>query len=473
MNKRDYLLFAVAVSAVCVRAVCAGADCRAPRPPEPKGQKAFPVDSEQAERLKWFTDARFGMFIHFGAYSLAARHEWVKNYENLSDAEYRRYVDNFDPDLFDAREWVKAAKDAGMKYIVLTTKHHDGFCLFDSKLTDYKSTNTPFGRDLVREFADACHEAGMRCGFYYSLLDWHHPDYTKDYWYPGCMRKSREELAALNEGRDFSKYVEYLHGQVRELLTNYGKIDVLWYDFSCQKPSEPWWNKFKHTEDWKGVELMALTRRLQPGIIVNDRLGHAVTADVVTPEQKKTDSWPMRNGAPAPSWESCQTFSGSWGYHRDEATWKSLRQLLTMLVGNVSRGGNTILNVGPTGRGDFDARAMDRLAGIGRWMKRNCRAVYGCGPAPEGIAAPEGTLLTYNGERNRLYVHLVDYPIASLPIGFADRVAYAQFLHDASEIRIKVPLDVSGVPRTDVSPSFILPVVKPDVEIPVIEVFLK
>jgi alpha-L-fucosidase len=144
-----------------------------------------------------------------------------------------------------------------------------------------------------------------------------------------------------------------------------------------------------------------------------------------------------------------------------------------MLVGNVSRGGNTILNVGPTGRGDFDARAMDRLAGIGRWMKRNCRAVYGCGPAPEGIAAPEGTLLTYNGERNRLYVHLVDYPIASLPIGFADRVAYAQFLHDASEIRIKVPLDVSGVPRTDVSPSFILPVVKPDVEIPVIEVFLK
>ena len=175
---------------------------------------------ETAARIKWFTDARFGMFIHFGAYSLAARHEWVKNYENVSDDEYARYVENFDPDMFDAKEWVQAAKDAGMKYIVLTTKHHDGFCLFDSKLTDYKVTNTPFGRDIVKEFADACHAAGIRCGFYYSLLDWHHPDYTKDYWYPGCKGKSKEELAELNKGRDFSKYLDYMHGQVRELLTN-------------------------------------------------------------------------------------------------------------------------------------------------------------------------------------------------------------------------------------------------------------
>ena len=216
-----------------------------------------------------------------------------------------------------------------------------------------------------------------------------------------------------------------------------------------------------------------MTRELQPGIIVNDRLGRGVPADVVTPEQRKTGKWPMWNGKKAPSWETCQTFSGSWGYYRDEMTWKDLRQLLVMIIDNVSKGGNTILNVGPTGRGVFDDRAKERLAGIGRWMKFNGRSIYGCGIAPEGIEAPEGTLLTYNRERNRLYIHLLDYPIKSLPISFSDKVKYAQFLHDASEVKIKIPLEVSGVPRKDVDPSFILPVVKPNFESPVIEVILK
>lgn len=438
---------------------------------------AFPLaaetEAEQQERLKWFTEARFGMFIHFGAYSLAARHEWVKNYENISDADYQKYVDNFDPDLFDAKEWVKAAKDAGMKYIVLTTKHHEGFCLFDSRYTDYKSTKTPFGRDIVKEFTDACHEAGIKCGFYYSLLDWHHPDYTLDYWYPGCKGKTKEGFAKLNAGRDFSKYVEYMHNQVRELLTGYGKIDILWYDFTAQSEGVPWWDTFKHTADWKGKELLALTHELQPGIIVNDRLGRGVPADIVTPEQRKSGKWPMWNGKRAPSWETCQTFSGSWGYYRDEMTWKDIRQLLVMVIDNVSKGGNTILNVGPTARGVFDARAKDRLAKIGEWMKFNGRSIYGCTIAPEDIAAPEGTILTFNPKRNRLYVHLLDYPIKSLPIKFASKVKYAQFLHDASEIKVKIPLEVSGVPRKDADPAFVLPVVKPDVEIPVIEVMLK
>ena len=216
-----------------------------------------------------------------------------------------------------------------------------------------------------------------------------------------------------------------------------------------------------------------MTRELQPSIIVNDRLGQGGSADIVTPEQEKTGKWPMWNGKPAPAWETCQTFSGSWGYHRDETTWKDLRQLLVMIIDNVSKGGNTILNVGPTARGTFDARAKDRLAGIGRWMKANGRSIYGCGIPPKGIVAPEGTLLTYNPKLNRLYVHLLDYPIGSLPIKFADRVEYAQFLHDASEVKVKVPLNVSGFPRKDVDPSFILPVLKPDVEIPVVEVYLK
>ena len=421
--------------------------------------------------MNWFTEARFGMFIHFGAYSLAARHEWVKNYERLDDAAYAKYVENFDPDLFDAREWARAAKRAGMKYIVLTTKHHEGFCLFDSKYTDYKSTKTPFGRDVVREFVDACRAEGLRVGFYYSLLDWHHPDYTIDYCYPRHTNLTRAEYAKLNVGRDFSKYVDYLHAQVRELLTNYGKVDIMWYDFSANADSS-FRDTFKTTADWRGVELMRMTRELQPGIIVNDRLGDGVEADVFTPEQVKEPKWVERKGRRV-AWESCQTFSGSWGYNRDEMTWKSPRQLLAMLVDIVSKGGNLILNVGPTGRGTFDRRALDRLAAIGAWMAFNGRSIYGCTEAPAEFKAPEGTVLTYNPTRRRLYVHLLEYPVKVLPIEFAERVRYAQFLHDASEVQVKQPRNVSGSLRKGINPSFHLPVVKPDVEIPVIEVILK
>ena len=429
-------------------------------------------EAERAARMKWFTDARFGMFIHFGAYSLAGRHEWVKNYEDIPDDEYQRYVDNFDPDLLDARAWARAARDAGMKYVVLTTKHHEGFCLFDSKLTDYKSTNTRFGRDIVREFADACRAEGLRVGFYYSLIDWHHPDYTYDYCYPRHKNLTPEKYAELNRGKDFSKYVAYMHGQVRELLTGYGKVDIMWFDFTANKDS--WFRPtFKVTEDWDGARLMRMTRELQPGIVVNDRLGDGVRGDVYTPEQVKESKWPEKGGRRVDCWETCQTFSGSWGYNRDEMTWKSVRQLLELLVDTCSKGGNVILNVGPTGRGTFERRALDRLAGIGEWMRVNGRSIYGCTEAPREFAAPEGTKLTYNPETRRLYVHLLDYPIKVLPFSFAEKVRYAQFLHDASEVKVRLPRNVSGAVRKGEPPSFHLPVVKPDVEIPVIECILK
>ena len=429
------------------------------------------TDAEKSARMKWFTDARFGMFIHFGAYSLAARHEWVKTYEALDDSKYDDYVRNFDPDLLDARAWVRAAKAAGMKYIVLTSKHHEGFCLFDSKFTDYKATATPFGRDIVKEFSDACHAEGMRMGFYYSLLDWHHPHYTIDRFYPGYNDNKPADYAALNRGRDFSIYRQYMKNQVRELLTNYGKVDILWYDFTAFDDSS-FRENFKTTDDWDGVGLMKLTRELQPDIIVNDRLGSGVVGDVFTPEQVKEPKWVERNGKRV-AWETCQTFSGSWGYHRDETTWKSPRQLLAMLIDTCSKGGNVILNVGPTGRGTFDKRALDRLAAIGEWMKVNGRAIYGCTEAPAEFTPPENTILTYNPEKRRLYVHLLEYPVKVLPFKFADKVRYAQFLHDASEIQVKLPLSVSGAVRKGIDPSFHLPVVKPDVEIPVIEVMLK
>ncbi|TCL77349.1 alpha-L-fucosidase-like protein [Curtobacterium sp. PhB128] len=169
----------------------------------------------------WFTHDRFGMFIHWGLYALPARHEWVKNRERITDADYQKYFDHFDPDLFDAADWARRAREAGMKYVVLTTKHHEGFCLWDSKLTDYKSTNTPFGRDIVREFVDAVRAEGLRVGFYHSLIDWHHPDFTVDGVHPR-RDDSPEEIEAFNQGRDMSRYREYLHGQVEELLTDYG-----------------------------------------------------------------------------------------------------------------------------------------------------------------------------------------------------------------------------------------------------------
>ncbi len=412
---------------------------------------------QKLERMKWWTDARFGMFIHWGLYALPARHEWVKNRERLTNEDYQKYFDHFDPDLFNPKEWAKMAKEAGMKYVVLTSKHHEGFCLWDSKYTDYKCTNTPIGRDLIREFVDAFRAEGLRVGFYYSLLDWHHPDYTIDRCHPQRIDNGTpEDYAALNEGKNMDVYRRYMKDQVTELLTQYGKIDIIWFDFSF--PGE----NGKGRDDWDSEGLLKLARTLQPGIIVDDRLDLKDVWggwDIMTPEQTKVASCPTWNGEKA-TWETCQTFSGSWGYHRDEATWKSIPQLLELLIETVSKEGNLLLNVGPTARGEFDARAKDRLEGIGKWMHANGRSIYGCTAAPEGFQTPERTLLTYNPEKNRLYVHLIDYPLGKLAIGFADKIEYAQFLHDGSEIKF--------------DKGFLsIPVVKPDVEVPVIEIYLK
>lgn len=443
-----------------------------PRPP----RRIFGESAEaKAERLKWWTQARFGMFVHFGLYSMPARHEWVKSKERLDAAAYdERYFPYFNPDLFDAREWARQAKAAGMKYMVLTTKHHDGFCLWDTKTTDYKITKTPFGRDLVREFVDACRSEGLRVGFYFSVKDWHHPDYTIDQTHP--LRPSddvfTDELyAKLNSGKVWERYRKYMYDQVKELLTGYGQIDIIWFDYTLKK------RYGKNWKDWEAVELLKLTRSLQPRILVDSRLDLMDTEDgwdFVTPEQCRVTQWPLWEGKRA-YWETCQTFSGSWGYHRDETTWKSPHQLIALLVNSVSFGGNLILNVGPTARGDFDDRATDRLAAIGRWMKRNSRSIYGCTAAPEGFVAPSGTLLTYNPELNRLYVHVCEYPMGSIPFDFASKVAYAQFLHDGSEIKIRTGNRIKHSQSGDIGSrdNFVLPILKPNVEIPVIECFLK
>ncbi len=409
------------------------------------------------------------MFIHWGLYALAARHEWVKSRELIDDETYQKYFDHFSPDLYDPRAWAAAARDAGMKYVVITSKHHEGFCLWDTQQTDYKATNTPHGKDLLRPFVEAFREAGLRVGFYYSLIDWHHPDFPIDIFHP---LRDRDDVQELNEGRSIRNYAAYMREQVRELLTGYGPIDIIWYDFSYP------WREYrglpgKGHDDWESEELLALTRELQPRIIVNNRLDLPVEhADIHTPEQYQPREWVHVDSKPV-VWEACQTFSGSWGYHRDEATWKSPEQLIQMLVNTVAMGGNLLMNVGPTARGTFDDRALDALDAYADWMRLHSRAIYGC--TQSKFTAPADCRFTQNG--NRLYLHVLSWPFRHIHLeGLRGKVEYAQMLNDASEIVILE----TGDPTSHVQPTLRedlltleVPVVKPDVVVPVIELFLK
>ena len=421
----------------------------------------------------WFVHDRFGLFIHWGLYALGARHEWLKHREEIPNEVYdAKYFTRFDPDLYDPEQWAEAAAGAGMRYFVVTTKHHEGFCLWDSQLTDYKAPNTPCGRDLLRPMVEAFRGRGLKVGFYHSLIDWHHPHYVLDpYIGPYRNHPDREKM---NKKRVQAEYAEYLHGQVRELLTDYGRVDVLFYDFSYPRPD----GSGKGRKDWDSRKLIRLTRKLQPHIVVNDRLDLMDSPggwDYKTPEQFMPREWVKVDGQPV-VWETCQTFSGSWGYHRDEASWKSVGQLIRMLVEVVSKGGNLLLNVGPTGRGEFDSRALDRLAGMGRWMKRHDRSITACTAAPRKFKQPQDCRLTYNPDTKRLYVHVFAWPFRHLHLdGFAGRVEYAQLLHDASEIKFSQPSEhMKSVEGKDTKTLTLeLPVVKPGVEVPVVELFLK
>jgi len=484
------------INGICIAVVAGAMLAACPRraDAEVKLDSPHETDGERAARMAWWTHDRFGMFIHFGLYSCAARHEWVKSKEGIPDDVYdAKYFKYFDPRRLDAKAWAKAAKAAGMKYAVLTTKHHEGFCLWDSKVTDYKSTNTPFGRDIVREFADAFRAEGLKVGFYYSLIDWHHPDYIVDLvnhsrkglsWElfqklsggpdpEKALKPYLDAIQVMNAGRDMEKYRQYMRDQVTELLTNYGKIDIMWFDFSFPK-----YITGKGRADWGSEKLLTLVRRLQPGIIVNCRLDlmeDPCGYDFLTPEQVNTASC-LTIGGHKVAWETCQTFSGSWGYHRDEQTWKSPAQLIAQLVKTVSCGGNLIMNVGPTGRGVFDGRAMDRLGAYAKWMAANGESVYGCGEAPEEFKAPAGTALTWNPSERRLFLHILEWPAKTLPLPFHKRVAYAEFLHDGSEVQIIVPtwsITVHGDDKSRITGLLMLPVLKPDVEVPVVELHLK
>lgn len=289
------------------------------------------------KRMQWFVQARFGMFIHWGLYAVPARGEWVRSNERMPEEKYMPFFREFDPSAADPKAWVQAAKEAGMGYVILTAKHHDGFCLFDSELTDFKSTNTPMGRDIVREFLEAGREAGLKVGLYYSLIDWHHPDFPHhgDRYHP-----MRSDPAASNEERDFERYLAYMHGQVKELCTRYGRLDVLWFDFS--------YNQLRG-EAWRANELADMVRTLQPGILLNNRLevsgeGFGSLAqgepapchgDFVSPERMVPPEGLFDPQGRPLYWETCTTMNHSWGYCAGD-TWYKPAPLLLKNWWNVS-----------------------------------------------------------------------------------------------------------------------------------------
>lgn len=401
--------------------------------------------------MAWWRDARFGMFIHFGLYSTlggewkgkpAGSHEWIRNNAKIPHEEYIRLIDQFNPTGFNADEWVAAAKDAGQKYLVITTKHHEGFSLFDSAVTTYDVMSTPFRRDIMREIADACRRHDIRIGWYYSIMDWYHPDYLP--------RRDWEQRDAT--GAEFARYVTFMRAQLKELLTNYGDISILWFDGQW----EEMWN---HP---LGVSLYDYCRSLAPDVVINNRVdgrgdpesaaGRGPVGDFSTPEQEVPAT-----GLPGVDWESCITMNQNWGWSKFDHDWKSVPQLVALLVETASKGGNLLLNVGPMGDGRFPQQSIDGLRGIGEWMRVNGSAIYGTQATPFANFAYRATT-----QDNRLNVFADPWRLGPLllpGLQGAPRAAYLLADRTAGALEARATAGGVEVRLPDRAPAGIQPVV--------------
>ena len=412
------------VTSLASRMLFVGAVCLASALPATAGETQPVETKEQRDaRMGWWRDARFGMFIHWGLYAVPAGEwkgqkiqglgEWIMTDAAIPVEEYQALQQRFNPVKFDAKRWARLAKGAGMKYVVLTTKHIDGFCMFDSKLTDYDIMGTPFRRDVMKELAEAVRGAGMKMCAYYSISDFHHPDYT-----PLGPGSSWPNVAAHTKPADFARYLDYLHGQLRELLTSYGPLGVIWFD-ACYDQSP---------EALQATEMLKMMRTIQPDLIVNNRLG--IPLDFDTPEQ-----FIPGTGVPGRDWETCMTINDTWGFKKDDRNWKSTEVLLRNLIDIVSKGGNYLLNVGPTAEGEIPAECATRLEEIGRWMTVNGEAIHGTTASPFRRLA-WGRCTQKPG---RLYLHVFDWPKGELVVpGLKSKVEQAYLLADAG----KAPLAV-------------------------------
>ncbi len=335
-----------------------------------KKQNKIKSTSNTDQHMQWWRDAKYGMFIHWGLYALPGRSEWALNFEGLPQEEYSKLAQEFNPRYFNASSWAKTAREAGMKYMVLTAKHHDGFCMWDSKTTDYSSAQTAAGRDFVAEYVAACRAEGLKVGIYFSLVDWNHAD--------GDMR-GIDDLEARK------RFVEYSMAQVRELCTRYGKIDILWYDGCFFKLREQYF--------WRDSGLNEMVRKLQPGIIINNRSD--------TPEDFGTPEEHIKPDPSGRDWEACMTLNGSWGFYRGANEWKTATDIIGMLGTCAQSGGNLLLNVGPDADGLIPAECVRNLREVGSWLQRNGEALYGTRAGTVGRGYYFG-MMTVRG--NNLYV---------------------------------------------------------------------
>ena len=336
----------------------------------PTSQPGPPPGHER--RIQWWHEAKFGMFIHWGLYSLIGRHEWAMEVEGIPIPQYEMLAKHFNPKPNAARDWARLAKQAGQKYMVMTTKHHEGFCNFDTKLTDYCAPKQAASRDLVREFVEAARAEGLRVGFYYSLMDWHHPDGAR---------------CATDEGAR-QRFVAYTHGLISELMTNYGKIDVLWYDVDW--PLTP--------EQWESQKMNDMVFQLQPDIIVNNRNG--LPGDFSTPEQE------IRAADKGRAWETCMTLNDSWGYHKADDNWKTPKTVVHNLITCARGGGNYLLNIGPKPDGSIPQESIEILQAVGKWTSPNGAAIYGTG----GNNFDWHVYATFTQRGNTVYAHVTYWP---------------------------------------------------------------
>lgn len=392
------------------------------------------VVEARTERTKWYCDARFGMFIHWGLYSIPARGEWVRSTERMPKEEYNQFFDEFTTENYDPKEWARLAKKAGMKYAILTAKHHDGFCLYDTALTDFKSTKAPCKRDLVREFLDAFRAEGIRVGLYFSIIDWRHPDFPH---YGDKFHPMRDNEEFKGKEHDFDRYLTYMHGQVKELLTNYGHLDLMWFDFSYGP---------MNCEKWKASELIEMVRSIQPHIVIDNRLeGSAENAgsirtlnptaysgDFASPEQMVPPEGIRDEGGNPIPWEACITLNNNWGYAAHDYHYKSAKMVIHMLVECVSKNGNLILNVGPNAKGEIPKESVEILEEVGTWMHQNGRSIYGCGLSE--FPKPEWGRFTQNGKK--LYAHVMEEQAGAICLEkMAGMVDHMRLLKDGSEVK--------------------------------------
>ncbi len=376
-----------------------------------RGLRSTVEDRER--RMQWWHDARFGMFIHWGSYSVLGRHEWAMENEAIPIAEYEQLAKQFTPKPNAAREFARLARRAGQKYVVMTTKHHEGFCLFDTKTTSYCAPKQGPGRDLVREYVDAVRAEGLRVGFYYSLMDWHHPD--------GAIC-ARDEAAR-------KRFVEYIHTHVRELMTNYGKVDILWYDVAWPLDAK----------GWESERMNEMVFSLQPDIIVNNR--DKLDGDFSTPEQQITAA------AQGRAWESCMTLNGSWGYQAADDDWKTPKQVIRNLMSCSRDGGNYLLNIGPRGDGSVPEESVRIFETVGAWMERNGATIY----ASEPCQPRRSAYAMFTRKGSTLYMHIHAWPGESAVVtGMVTPVKSARLFASGQTVRFKqekLRLVVTGLPK--------------------------